>query len=231
MIKFSRRSGRSLMTADPTDNSQVGVGSSELEAIMGILEDAGGGPSANSPFEQNKGVEQDENRVYFYTPVTETTVLELTKILRSLDIEMQCLALRLKTGKIPIEIHIHSPGGDLFSGLAAVDVIQSLKSPVHTYVEGSAASAATLMSIAGDKRYMYKNSFMLIHQISSLMVHGTHEQFKDEFENQTKLMDIIKDLYLEKTTMNEEQIDELLLHDLWLDSGTCLTNGLVDKIL
>lgn len=203
---------------------------SGMEHLMSVLSEAGGQASGN-PFEQSKGVESDENRVYFYTPVTESTVLELTKILRALDIEMQCLALRLKTGKIPIELHIHSPGGDLFSGLAAVDVIQSLKCPVHTYVEGSAASAATLMSIAGDKRFMYKNSFMLIHQISSLMVHGTHEQFKDEFENQTKLMEKIRLLYSEKTTMSDDQISELLLHDLWLDSETCLDNGLVDKIL
>ena len=144
---------------------------------------------------------------------------------------MQVLALRLKVGKIPIELHIHSSGGDLFARLAAVDVIQSVKSPEHTYVEGSAASAATLMSIAGDKRFMYKNSFMLIHQISSLMLHGTHEQFKDQYENQQKLMDKITELYQNKTTMDDETIDDLLRHDLWLDSETCLKHGLVDKIV
>ena len=102
------------------------------------------------PEPPSKGVEVDENRVYFYAPVTDSTVLELIKILRALDIEMQVLALRLKISKVPIELHIDSGGGDLFAGLAAVDVIQSLKSPIHTYVEGSAASAATLMSLAGD---------------------------------------------------------------------------------
>jgi len=189
---------------------------------------------SSNPFEslQNtKGVEVDENRIYFYTSVTEREVLELNKILRHLDVEMRCLALRLKAPNIPIELHIHSPGGDLFSGLAAVDVIQSIKTPVHTYVEGSAASAATLMSIVGNKRYMYKNSFMLIHQISSVMVHGTHEQFKDELENQQMLMDRIKEIYKTKTDMPPETVEELLVHDLWLNSETCLEYGLVDKIL
>ena len=87
------------------------------------------------------------------------------------------------------------------------------------------------MSIAGAKRFMYKNSFMLIHQISSLMVHGTHEQFKDEFENQQKLMEKIRDLYINKTNMTADTIDELLVHDLWLDADQCLEHGLVDKIL
>jgi ATP-dependent protease ClpP protease subunit len=132
---------------------------------------------------------------------------------------------------VPIELHIHSGGGDLFAGLAAVDVIQSLKSPIHTYVEGQAASAATLMSLVGDKRFMYKNSFMLIHQISSLMVHGTHEQFKDEFENQQKLMDKIRQLYIDKSDMSPEVVDEILIRDLWLDAEKCLEYGLVDKIV
>lgn len=202
------------------------------EALAALMEMSGGTASPmGMPEPPSKGVEVDENRIYFYAPVTDSTVLELNKVLRALDIEMQVLALRLKISKVPIELHIHSGGGDLFSGLAAVDVIRSLKSPVHTYVEGSAASAATLMSLAGDKRFMYSNSFMLIHQISSLMVHGTHEQFKDEFENQQKLMDKIRQLYIDRSNMSPEQIDEILVRDLWLDADKCLEYGLVDKIV
>jgi ATP-dependent protease ClpP protease subunit len=87
------------------------------------------------------------------------------------------------------------------------------------------------MSLAGDKRFIYKNSFMLIHQISSMMVEGTHEQFKDEFENQQRLMNRIKDLYREKANMSEDTLEDLLKHDLWLDSEKCLEYGLVDQIL
>jgi ATP-dependent protease ClpP protease subunit len=194
---------------------------------------ASGGDQGSGPYDmqQSKGVEVDENRIHFYAPVSDKDVLELNKILRSLDVEMQCLALRLKIPSIPIELHIHSPGGDLFSGLAAVDVIKSIKSPTHSYVEGSAASAATLMSVVADKRTMYKNSYMLIHQISTLMLHGKFEEFKDEMENQTNIMNLIKNIYFEHTKLTEEKIDELLKHDLWLDAETCLEYGLVDEIL
>ena len=228
MYKFAKRNGVRLSGDVSTDDA--------AEAIAALMEmaagDAGGpSPMGIMPEPPSKGVEADENRIYFYAPVTDSSVLELIKILRSLDIEMQVLALRLKVSKVPIELHIHSGGGDLFAGLAAVDVIRSLKSPVHTYVEGSAASAATLMSLAGDKRFMYTNSFMLIHQISSLMVHGTHEQFKDEFENQQKLMDKIRQLYIDRSDMSPDMIDEILVRDLWLDSEKCLEYGLVDKIV
>lgn len=179
----------------------------------------------------DKGVAAEENRIYFYAPVTESTVLDLNKLLRSMDIEMQCLSVRFGTAAFPIELHIHSGGGDLFSGLAAVDTIRTIKSPVHTYVDGSAASAATLMSLAGKKRFIYKNSFMLIHQLSSMLLEGTHEEFKDEFENQQRLMNRIKALYREKAHMSEDTLEDLLKHDLWLDAEKCLEYGLVDEIL
>lgn len=189
--------------------------------------DQHGGPSPD------KGVAVDENKIYFYAPVTESTVLDLNKLLRSLDIEMQCLAIRFGASPeaFPIELHIHSGGGDLFSGLAAVDTIRTIKTPVNTYVDGSAASAATLMSLAGDKRFIYKNSFMLIHQLSSMLLEGTHEEFKDEFENQQRLMNRIKTLYREKARMSEETLEDLLKHDLWLDAEKCLEYGLVDQVL
>lgn len=178
-----------------------------------------------------KGVSIEENRIYFYAPVTESTILDLNKAIRALDVEMQCLSIRFGGGVFPIELHIHSGGGDLFSGLAAVDTIRSVKTPIHTYVDGSAASAATLMSLAGDKRFIYKNSFMLIHQLSTMMVEGTHEQFKDEFENQQRLMSRIKNLYHEKASMSDEILEDLLKHDLWLDADKCLEYGLVDEVL
>ena len=187
---------------------------------------------ANSQHDvMSRGIDADENRIYFYSHVTDKDVFELTKILKNLDVEMQCISLRLKIPPIPIELHIHSAGGDLFSGLAAADVIRSCTSPIHTYVNGSTASAATLMSMCGSKRFMYKNAYMLIHQISSVIIQGKFEEFKDEMENQEKLMSQIKSIYLEKSKMSEQQIEDLLKHDLWLPAETCLEYGLVDEIV
>ena len=218
-----RNQKRSRMSQSPEDNS------SSDERIIHTVND----PESHGGQSPDKGVAVDENKIYFYAPVTESTVLDLNKLLRSLDIEMQCLAIRFGASPeaFPIELHIHSGGGDLFSGLAAVDTIRTIKTPVHTYVDGSAASAATLMSLTGDKRFIYKNSFMLIHQLSTMIVDGTHEQFKDEFENQQRLMKRIKALYQEKASMSDETLEDLLKHDLWLDSDKCLEYGLVDQVL
>ena len=63
------------------------------------------------------------------------------------------------------------------------------------------------------------------------MVHGKFEEFKDELQNQEQLMNRIKDIYLERTELTEEKIDDLLKHDLWLNADTCLEYGLVDEII
>jgi ATP-dependent protease ClpP protease subunit len=86
------------------------------------------------------------------------------------------------------------------------------------------------MSIAGKKRFIHKNSFMLIHQLSTF-VHGKYEEFKDEIRNQELLMDTIKRSYKQNSKMSDEQINDLLKHDLWLDSKTALEYGLVDEIV
>ena len=178
----------------------------------------------------NSGVEVEDNKIFFYCPVEKKEVLELNKALMRLDSDMQIVGLKLGIQPPPIELHIHSDGGSVFSGMAAMDFIMSCKTPVHTYIDGSAASAATLMSIAGKKRFINKNSFMLIHQLSTF-ASGKYEEFKDEIRNQELLMDTIKQTYRERSKMTDEHINELLKHDLWMDSKTALENGLVDEIV
>jgi len=143
---------------------------------------------------------------------------------------MQVVGLKLGIQPPPIELHIHSEGGSAFSGMAAMDAIMRCKTPIHTYVDGSAASAATLMSVAGAKRFINKNSFILIHQLSTFVA-GKYEEFKDEIRNQELLMNTIRQTYKERSKMTEEQITELLKHDLWLDAKTALEYGLVDEIV
>ena len=129
----------------------------------------------------------------------------------------------------PIHLHIQSPGGDIFSGLNICDAIDSCKTDVYTYVEGSAASAATIISSRGKKRFISKRSFMLIHQ-PQIVWAGKHDEFIDEIENQKNIFDTVKQIYLDSTNIEEDELEELLKHELWLPADKCLELGLVDKI-
>ena len=130
----------------------------------------------------------------------------------------------------PIHLHIQSQGGSLYHTLYIVDLIQNLKVPVYTYVDGFAASAATLMSVVGEKRYMTKNSLMLIHQLSGADS-GKYNELQDQMSNMNVLMNIIVETYKTHTKIQNMTLYNLLQKDLWLDAETCLTYGLVDEII
>ena len=111
-----------------------------------------------------------------------------------------------------------------------MDTIKNCKTPVHSYIDGSAASAATLISVVAKKRFIFPNSFMLIHQLSSAMW-GNYEAMKDEMENLDLIMGKIKKIYKEHTNMSARQITEILKRDKWFEAEKCLELGLVDEIV
>jgi len=173
-----------------------------------------------------------DNSIQFYAEISGSTCSELNRLLRELDTRMQHAKITMNDSSFDPVIHLrmHSYGGDVLAGLASVDTIRSLKTKVYTYVEGAAASAATIISIAGKKRHIGKNSFMLIHQLSSVCA-GTFERLEDEHENNRRMMNTIKSLYKEYTKIPMKELDNILKRDIWFDSSTCLKYGLVDEVI
>ena len=116
--------------------------------------------------------------VYFHCEVCETTVLELNLKLKKLELELLHKYLDLGIDQRPeIRIFIRSDGGDLHAGLSAMDCIKSLRKRVRvlTIADGVCASAATFILLGGSKRYMTKNSYILIHQLN---MDGTWESLR-----------------------------------------------------
>lgn len=172
-----------------------------------------------------------ENTIFFYADVTEQSALDLNTALYEVDAKLKNTYNFLGPDFTPhIKLRINSYGGSLFAGLAILDTIRGLKSQVHTYVDGAAASAATIISVAGTKRFIGKNSLMLIHQLSTGN-YGKYSELEDDMENNKRLMKAIKDIYKQYTKVPMKQVDEILKHDLWFDSAKCLELGLVDAIL
>ena len=129
----------------------------------------------------------------------------------------------------PIFLHIDSFGGSVFAAFAGIDFITQSAIPVHTIVEGATASAGTLLSIAGVKRYMSPNASMLIHQLSAWFG-GKMTEIDDEFQNLTQMMDSIRGLYKQYTRLGDEELKVLLSRDVWWKVDVCLEKGLVDEV-
>lgn len=178
-------------------------------------------------------VETVDNHVYFYADVDSDRCLALIRAVREADSSLR--AEHLSRGMdgmplTPIWLHIHSYGGDLFTGFSIADQLTMIKSPVYSIVEGICASAATLISMSCAKRYILPSSFMLIHQLSGVKW-GTHEQFKDEMTLQNKAMDRLVEFYSKKASTSADEIRNMLMRDYWMDAETCVKFGFVDEIL
>lgn len=174
------------------------------------------------------------NKIYFYEEIDKNSIYKLNKIIREMNFKLITTSPEkympgAKTDD-HIELYIHSYGGSVLSAFAAFDVIEKNVIPIWTFVEGGAASAGTILSVAGKKRFISKRSYMLIHQLSS--VHwGKFEELKDDMENSQNLMNQIKKIYKDYSKIPNSDLEEILKHDLWLDAEKCLKWGLVDEIV
>jgi len=208
-------------------NLNEGVGEDDIESKPQQIFINAMGPNGAS----SSNIRVVENTVFFYADVTEQSALDLNTILYELDAKLKNTYNFLGPDFVPhIKLRINSFGGSVFAGMAILDTIRNLKSEVHTYIDGAAASAATIISVAGKKRFIGKNSLMLIHQLSSGS-YGKFSEMEDDMENNRRIMKMIKDIYKQYTKVPMKQIDEILKHDLWFESSKCLELGLVDQVL
>ncbi len=175
-------------------------------------------------------IESNNNDIYFYGAVTMTSCYSLKNQLLELNTKSKIFKTQYHMDPYPINLHIQSPGGSLLHCFYIIDLIQNLDTPVYTYIDGFAASAATLISVAGKKRFITKNSLMLIHQLSA-SEDGKYNQLKDSIENYDTMMNNICNIYLKNTYLNETTLEMLLSHDLWLNSEKAYEYGLVDEII
>ena len=180
-------------------------------------------------FKPQSSMDRDKNHIYFYQSVDQQSCLELNRKINDLNKDLMQHAIEYEIEPPNIYLHINSFGGSLFAAFATIDTIINSKIPIVSIIEGCAASAATIISMVCHKRYCTQNSFMLIHQLST-GASGKYEEMKDDFMNDTKLMELLYKLYLEHTSMDIKTIKKVLKRDLWWDATKCLKHGLIDDI-
>jgi len=130
----------------------------------------------------------------------------------------------------PIKLYISSHGGSVYEVLGAFDSIRNMSVPVHTICKGFVASAGTILSLAGSKRFITQNSYMLIHQLRSGMW-GKYEELSDDFKNCKTLMKHLKKIYVENTNLKDNELDDILKKDISWSAEICLEKGLVHEII
>jgi ATP-dependent protease ClpP protease subunit len=183
----------------------------------------------NEIYKEPSYVETVENRIYFYSDVESENVLQLNKRLRELSHQLTTTATHQEHEPANIFLHVHSYGGSLLAGFAAMDEVVQCQAPVTTIIDGAVASAASFITIVGRHRIIRPHASVLIHQLSSIYW-GKYSELKDEMKNLDMYMDMIKSVYKQYTKVPPEELDGILDHDIWFNAQKALEMGIVDEI-
>lgn len=163
------------------------------------------------------------NVIFFYASVSTASVLLLHRTL--LEVSKSMMDQRDPI----IYLFIHSPGGDLYAGLSAMDHIGSFHVPVYTVIDGLVASAATFIALAGKRRFIMPHACVLVHQLSTSFW-GKYEDMVDEFKTSKRLMAVLTRTYLERTDLTEEKIKKILSRETHFGAKKAIKWGFVEEL-
>ena len=129
-----------------------------------------------------------------------------------------------------LDVEISSPGGDTFVGLAIYNMLRSSGKTVNVRITGVAASAASLIAMAGDTITMPKNTFMMIHNPWSYAM-GNAEELRGTADMLEKVQASLTATYVDKTGMAEAEMVAMLSKDTWMTADECLQMGFCTEVV
>ncbi len=129
-----------------------------------------------------------------------------------------------------INLHINSPGGEIFDGLAIYNALKQHKASVTTYVDALAASAASFIAMAGDEVVMARNGVLMIHDGIGI-VFGNAEDMRDTATILDKMSDNIADIYAQRAGESVSHWRDYMKAETWFSAFEARDAGLADTVL
>jgi len=130
-----------------------------------------------------------------------------------------------------ILVRISSPGGDIFDSLSIFNVLSSHKSKIVTRNEALAASAASILMLAGKERQAYKSSMTMIHEPWAVMAGNQHE-VREMADVLGKITDNMVDIYSANTHIGKREWKEMMAKgETWWNAKEMKENGFIHTIL
>jgi ATP-dependent Clp protease protease subunit len=128
-----------------------------------------------------------------------------------------------------LNVYINSGGGDVFAGQAIYSMLKRHSATVNVYVDGLAASIASIIAMAGDNVKMPKNAMLMVHNPWSFGM-GNANDFRKLADDLDKVRESMISVYEDKTGMEKESIVELLDAETWMTAEEALEFGFADEI-
>ncbi len=128
-----------------------------------------------------------------------------------------------------INLHINSPGGDVFEGIAIFNALKTHGASITVYVDGVAASMASVIAMVGNPVIMPENTFMMIHKPFGF-TGGDAEDMRTYADLLDKVEAVLLPAYAQKTGKTTDEIAAMLADETWMSGAECLAYGFADQV-
>jgi ATP-dependent Clp protease protease subunit len=128
-----------------------------------------------------------------------------------------------------ISLRINSPGGDAFEGIAIGNVLKATGKPIDVYVDGLAASAASIVAMCGDTITMASNAMMMVHNAWTLCA-GYASDMRKMADTLDRISTSIAQTYVDKTGKPMDEIQALMDAESWMSAADCVEGGFATAI-
>lgn len=128
-----------------------------------------------------------------------------------------------------VNLHIHSPGGSVFEGHAIFNALRLHPGGITTWVDGIAASMASVIAMAGNPVKIASNGFLMIHNPWSQAAGGS-EEMRKQADVLDKLKDSLVKIYADKSGMSTEEISAAMDDETWFSAEEAVAFGLADEV-
>ena len=128
-----------------------------------------------------------------------------------------------------LNIYINSPGGDVFAGQAIHSMLKRHKTHKNVYIDGLAASIASVIAMAGDTIFMPKNAMMMIHNPWTIGM-GNSTEFRKLAEDLDKIRESLIAAYEGHSALTRDEIISIMDAETWLTASECEEYGFCDAV-
>lgn len=129
-----------------------------------------------------------------------------------------------------INVYINSPGGEVSEAVAIYSALKRNKATVHTYCDGFACSAASIIFCAGDTRTMGKLAMLMIHNCMSYVGYANADELRKAADDTDKINKSSIEAYKAVSNLSEDKIKELMSDETWLTADEALEYGFATRI-
>jgi len=146
------------------------------------------------------------------------------------DVTPQLFKDELNSGTGDITVWINSPGGDCLAAAQIYNMLTNYKGKVTVKIDGIAASAASVIAMAGDTVLVSPVSMLMIHNPATI-AWGDHAQMQKAIDMLSEVKESIINAYVLKTGLSRPKLSHLMDAETWMDANKAVELGFADEIM